>query len=264
MRIPSLIALIALLLMPAAAFAQGRGMGRHSGDMDTIHALLADHEAIERRVVDRPDGVETWTESDDPEVAARIREHVRQMKDRLESGRPMRRWDPLFAAIFEHADAISMEIEDTPRGVRVVETSDDPEVVALIRQHAHRAVSEFVERGMDRAHEPTPLPDPASSTSSTSAAMISLPDFDDAQFTTAKLYGGDARVTGFAFRAGQGLPTHSVPDEAFLLLTEGAAQVTVGDDVHTLRAGDGVVLPGGVAHALEAVEDTRAVLVRSQ
>jgi hypothetical protein len=28
----------------------------------------------------------------------------------------------------------------------------------LIRQHAHRAVSEFVAEGMARAMEPTPLP----------------------------------------------------------------------------------------------------------
>jgi hypothetical protein len=82
------------------------------------------------------------------------------MDTRLEAARPIRRWDPLFAEIFEHADAITMEIEDTPRGVRVVETSGDAYVVTLIRQHAHRAVSEFVARGMDRAHEPTPLPEP--------------------------------------------------------------------------------------------------------
>ena len=236
----------------------GQGRGAHH---DTIHALLADHEAIERRVVDRADGVETWTESDDPAIAARIREHVRQMKDRLASGRPMRRWDPLFAEIFKHADVISMEIEDTPRGVRVIETSDDPEVVALIRQHAHRAVSEFVERGMDRAHEPTPLPDMPSSAFS---AMPLLPDSDDAPFTTADLYDGSTRVKGFAFRAGQGLPVHTVPVGAFLLVTEGVLRVTVGNDVHTLRTGEGLVLSGDIAHTLEAVEDTRAVLIRPQ
>jgi hypothetical protein len=32
-------------------------------------------------------------------------------------------------------------------------------VAPLIRQHARRAVSEFVARGMERMHEPTPLPD---------------------------------------------------------------------------------------------------------
>jgi quercetin dioxygenase-like cupin family protein len=145
----------------------------------------------------------------------------------------------------------------------VVETSDDPEVVALIRQHAHRAVSEFVERGMDRAHEPTPLPAmPSDMPSSALSAMPLLPDADDAPFTTADLYDGNTRVKGFAFRAGQGLPVHTVPVEAYLLVTEGAVRVTVGDDEHALRAGEGLVLPGGVAHALEAIEDTRAVLIR--
>ena len=115
--------------------------------MGTIHALLDHHEAITRRVVDRADGVETWTESDDPAVAAMIREHVRAMDARLRDGRPIRRWDPLFAEIFEHADAITMEVEDTATGVRVVETSDDPYVVALIQQHAHRDVHPAVRVG---------------------------------------------------------------------------------------------------------------------
>lgn len=239
-------------------------MGGSSGDMATIHSLLASHTAIERRVVDRPDGVETWTESDDPEVAVQIREHVRQMDARLETGQPIRRWDPLFAEIFKHADAIEMEIEDTPKGVRVVETSDDPEVVALIQQHAHRAVSEFVEGGMDRAHQPTPLPTPASPAQMSSNAMPSLPDFDDANFATTSLYAGSTRVNGFAFRAGQGLPEHSVPNEAFLLVTEGSARVTVGGTAHQLEAGDGMVLPGDVPHALEAIEDARLILIRAR
>ena len=264
MRALSLLA-FALVLTSSVA-AQNSGMGRmgggsHGGDMNTIHSLLEHHDAITRRVVDRPDGVETWTESDDPAVAARIREHVRQMDARLEDGRPIRRWDPLFAELFEHADAISMEIEDTATGVRVVETSDDPYVVALIQQHAHRAISEFVAGGMDRAHQPTPLPAPPSPSDST---MTSLPDFDDARFQTAALYSGTTRVNGFAFRAGQGLPEHAVPAEAFLIVTEGAARVTIGDATHTLAAGDGVVLPADVPHALTATDDTRILLVRAR
>jgi hypothetical protein len=52
-----------------------------------------------------------------------------------------------------------MQIEDTENGVIVTETSEDAQVVKLIQQHANRAVSEFVERGMQRAMEPTPLPE---------------------------------------------------------------------------------------------------------
>ncbi|WP_412069732.1 cupin domain-containing protein [Rubrivirga sp. IMCC43871] len=253
----SLSVLVLFLLAPTVA-AQGPGMGRGGpgGDMGTIHSLLTDHDAIERRVVDLPDGVETWTESDDPAVAENIREHVHAMDARLEDGRPIRRWDPLFAEIFEHADAIDMVIEDTPRGVRVVETSDDAYVVTLIQQHAHRAVSEFIADGMERAHDPTPMP------SAPGPAISSLPAYDDDAFASAPLYDGTARVIGFAFRAGQALSSHTVAEDAYLLVVEGAARVTVGDTVHTLGAGEGVVLPGGVPHALDADEDTRIAVVR--
>ena len=67
--------------------------------------------------------------------------------------------DPPFKEIYEHADKIDMQIEDLENGVLVVETSEDPQVVKLIRQHAHRAVSEFAEQGMQRAMQPTPLPE---------------------------------------------------------------------------------------------------------
>ena len=127
-------------------------------DMASIHALLADHEKIRREVEDIPQGVRSVTTSDDPDVAALIRRHVWEMKSRMEQGRPIRRMDPLFRELFAHHDRIHMEIEEVPGGARVVETSDDPQVVLLIRQHA-RAVSEFAERGMDRMHEPTPLPE---------------------------------------------------------------------------------------------------------
>lgn len=51
-----------------------------------------------------------------------------------------------------------MEVDSISGGVLVVETSPDPQVEPLIRQHARRAVSEFVAQGMERAMRPTPLP----------------------------------------------------------------------------------------------------------
>lgn len=138
--------------------------GGHGGDhadmggMASAHALLARHDQVQRRVEELPGGVETWTTSDDAEVAELLRAHVRQMKRRLESGRPVRRMDPLFREIFKQRDKIRMEIEDVPGGVRVVETSDDPQVALLIQEHA-RLVNGFVEEGMKRAHQRTPLPE---------------------------------------------------------------------------------------------------------
>jgi hypothetical protein len=48
---------------------------------------------------------------------------------------------------------------ETGGGVRVTETSEDPRVTALIRQHATRGVSEFVQGGFERARRTTPLPE---------------------------------------------------------------------------------------------------------
>ena len=137
-----------------------KGMGQEMmKDMPTIHSLLVNHNKIERRVENIKNGVETWTESDDPEIAKLIREHVGQMKKRIEEDRPIRQMDRLFKELFKHHDKIHIQIEETGKGVHVVETSDDPEVVKLIRQHANKAVSEFVEKGMPRAMEGTPLPE---------------------------------------------------------------------------------------------------------
>ncbi len=185
MKIPtrhrhSLFSFATVLLALALAFAlpalagpgcgnccKGKGMGKGRAAQtvtpdnhhDLIQALLDDHQAVTREVREIEGGVETRTTSEDPEVVANVRQHVAQMKTRLESGQPVRHWDPTFVELFKHHDKIVMEIEDIPGGVRVRETSDDPQVTKLIRQHALRGVSEFVARGRARASEPTPLPE---------------------------------------------------------------------------------------------------------
>lgn len=151
---------------------QGRGMGRGPGGggpgggggamrevMNLIHSLLDDHLKIERKVEDIPGGVLTVTTSKDPKVTERLRTHVRQMKQRAEQGLPIRMWDPLFVELLKHADDVTFVIEDVEGGVRVTMTSEDAYATRLIRQHAHRGVSEFVKDGWDRVHEETPLPE---------------------------------------------------------------------------------------------------------
>ncbi|HEX9241758.1 MAG TPA: hypothetical protein VF875_04895, partial [Anaeromyxobacter sp.] len=133
-------------------------MGGSMKEMSAIHGLLSDHTKIQRSVEDIPNGVRTVTTSEDPEVAALIREHVWQMKERIEQGRPIRQMDPLFRELFKNHEHIHIAIENVQGGVRVTETSDTPRVTPLIRQHARRAVSEFVAEGMPRAMRPTPLP----------------------------------------------------------------------------------------------------------
>jgi len=126
--------------------SMGPGSG-HGGDMRGIHALFARRDQIRRTVTPIPGGVRATTESDSPAVAAQLREHVQSMYARLKEGRPINARDPLFAAIFENADKIQVQMEDTPKGITVTETSADPKVVALVRRHAE-VVSLFIKNGM--------------------------------------------------------------------------------------------------------------------
>lgn len=135
----------------------GRGAGgrhghdeRHAEDHEVFHFLLQNHKSITRTVKELPNGVETLTESDVPGVASKIKEHVKWMEVRIREAKPIRMRDPLFAELFRHTDKIKMVHEDTDKGVRVTETSDDPHVAGLIQAHA-KVVTGFVNRGFAEA-----------------------------------------------------------------------------------------------------------------
>jgi uncharacterized protein len=129
---------------------RGPGMGQgggHRADMMGIHFLFAHRDSITRTVTEIPGGVRTITEADDPAVTTRLQEHVQAMYARLKEGQPIHTRDPLFAALFRSADKIDVRIEKTATGLRVTETSADPETVELIRRHA-QVVSLFIANGM--------------------------------------------------------------------------------------------------------------------
>lgn len=149
----------------------GRGAGghghdeRHAADQQVFHFLLENHERITRTVTELQNGVETLTESEVPAIADKIKEHVEWMQYRIENTNPIRMRDPLFAEIFRQTDKIKMIHEDTEKGVKVTETSDDPYVAKLIQAHA-KAVSGFVERGFAEAMKNHAIPSDKQTTSS--------------------------------------------------------------------------------------------------
>jgi len=125
-------------------------------DRDVFQTLLGNHELIRREYREIERGIESTTESDNPDIAELIQDHVAAMKVRVENGYRLRQWDPMFRAIFDHADKIHIEYEKTPKGIKVLEVSDDPYVARLIQAHA-KMVSGFVTRGTEEsrlAHEP--------------------------------------------------------------------------------------------------------------
>ena len=138
---------------PGGPGPMGQGRGMSGEEHDAIFALLGGHDAVARTVEEIPGGVRTTTTTTEPELVEALRTHVRQMARRLDQGRPVRLWDPVFRGVFAHADEITVAMRDIDGGIEVTETSDDPEVVSLIRAHAAK-VSDFVARGHEAARPP--------------------------------------------------------------------------------------------------------------
>ncbi|HEX5131493.1 MAG TPA: cupin domain-containing protein [Candidatus Krumholzibacteria bacterium] len=59
-------------------------------------------------------------------------------------------------------------------------------------------------------------------------------------------------VTLFAFDAAQELSEHTVPHDALVHVLDGEAEIRIGAATHRLVAGDAIILPGGVPHAVRA------------
>jgi hypothetical protein len=122
-------------------------------EMDAIHELIVNHDRISRTVTNLPDGIRTVTESDDPQIARIIKEHVASMGQRVSAGNdpglPIE--SPALHAIFRNKDKIRTTIETTDKGVIVVQTSSDRETVAALQQHASE-VTDLVRGGMSAVH----------------------------------------------------------------------------------------------------------------
>jgi quercetin dioxygenase-like cupin family protein len=68
-------------------------------------------------------------------------------------------------------------------------------------------------------------------------------------------------VTLFAFDKGQGLSEHSAPFDAMVTVLDGKAVITIGGEPHEVKAGECVIMPANVPHALKAAEKFKMLLV---
>ena len=128
-------------------------MGMSAAEHGNVFDLLSSHAAITRKVVQIPGGVKTTTTTTKPELVETLRAHVRQMSRHLKQGQPVRIWDPVFRDVFAHHDEITLVAKDIDGGIEVTETSENPEVVPLIRAHAKK-VDAFLAGGHAAARPP--------------------------------------------------------------------------------------------------------------
>lgn len=69
-----------------------------------------------------------------------------------------------------------------------------------------------------------------------------------------------ANLTLFAFDAGQGLSGHSSPMDAYVQILTGRMDITIAEDTQTVSAGEMILMPAGIDHALDALEPTKMLL----
>lgn len=136
------------ILFSAAGARRVSAQGLPPEAREHIHTLFSQHTNLVRTVKITDDGYVALTESKDPAVAKALRQHVSEMRKRLQSGSMVRGWDPAFRELVEHYDDITHRVEATDSGLKITVRGKTPEGVAVAKNHA-KIISGFVEKGWD-------------------------------------------------------------------------------------------------------------------
>ena len=71
----------------------------------------------------------------------------------------------------------------------------------------------------------------------------------------------NAGITLFAFDATEALSPHTAPGDAMAYILEGEARITVDQTSHHLTAGEVIVMPAEIPHAVEALTPFKMLLI---
>ncbi len=133
--------------MMQGGMMQGGMMNVSQHDGQTYMRMFDHHQEITRSLHELPNGVRTITESNNLEIAELLKEHVPAMYEHLSNGQEVRCMSDSLPTLFRNASRYHRQLTLTPKGVEVIETSNDPEVIAALRRHAAE-VTGFVRQGM--------------------------------------------------------------------------------------------------------------------
>ncbi|WP_298676497.1 hypothetical protein [uncultured Lentibacter sp.] len=131
-----------------------KGRDATEEESEELAVMFRRFEEISRSVENLPNGIRTVTFAQDEELMGVVASHVIGMIDRVDEGRDPEViiQSPTLDILFERRARIVTEMDMTDEGIVVIQTSDDPEVVAALQTHAAE-VSAMVERGMEAVHE---------------------------------------------------------------------------------------------------------------
>ena len=67
-------------------------------------------------------------------------------------------------------------------------------------------------------------------------------------------------VTLFSFDKGQQLSEHTAPFDALIQVLEGEAEITIDGKPYGLKAGQAIIMPANIPHAVNAVKQFKMLL----
>lgn len=68
-------------------------------------------------------------------------------------------------------------------------------------------------------------------------------------------------LTIFAFDKGQGLSEHTAPFDATVFCLDGQVEVIIDNKPFQLKAGEMIIMPANIPHALKAIERFKMLLI---
>ena len=91
--------------------------------------------------------------------------------------------------------------------------------------------------------------------------LKSLVEYQQGQVVSRTLaQGRPVSITLFAFDKGEEISTHASSGDAMVHLLDGIAEITIGEEKYIVKAGETIVMPANIIHALLAIEQFKMIL----
>lgn len=90
-------------------------------------------------------------------------------------------------------------------------------------------------------------------------ASVEYSDHGIVSKTVLKKQTGNISV--FSFDKGEGLSEHTAPYDAMIMVIDGKGEIIIGGEPFILEAGQNIIMPGNIPHAVNAIEKFKMVLI---
>ncbi len=93
-------------------------------------------------------------------------------------------------------------------------------------------------------------------------SLVNSVEYDDGAVVSKIIRKNEAgNITLFAFDKDQALSEHSAPFDAMVTILDGTAIITIDKKPYELNAGDMIIMPADIPHAVNAKEKFKMMLV---